>query len=91
MSGVNRAALAMAALLASLSLVAWRQGRGFDAQRDLEELRAELSMAVSEQHQLQRDIRVLESREWIVEAAAKRLGLRPPAGQVRFIEIEEGS
>lgn len=87
MRGVHRAALAMAALLASLSVVAWRQGRAFEVQRELEALRGEVSMARSEQVQLNRDIRVLSSRERVVQAA-RRLGLRPPAGQVRVIQVE---
>lgn len=88
MSGLHRAALAMAALLASLSMVAWRQGRAFDVQQELEEVRSQVSMARSEQLQLNRDIRVLSSRERIVQVARARLGLRPPTGQVRVIQVE---
>jgi len=88
MRGVHRAALAMAALLASLSMVAWRQGRAFDVQQELEAVRGELSMARSEKVQLNRDIRVLSSRERIVRVARARLGLRPPTGQVRVIQVE---
>lgn len=88
MRGVHRAALAMAALLASLSMVAWRQGRAFEVQQELEDVRSEVSMARSEKVQLNRDIRVLSSRERIVQVARARLGLRPPTGQVRVIQVE---
>ena len=88
MRGVHRAALAMAALLASLSMVAWRQGRAFEVQQQLEDVRSEVSMARSEKVQLNRDIRVLSSRERIVQVARARLGLRPPTGQVRVIQVE---
>ncbi|HSG46170.1 MAG TPA: hypothetical protein VLA43_00020, partial [Longimicrobiales bacterium] len=84
----HRAALAMAALLASLSMVAWRQGRAFEVQQELEDVRSEVSMARSEKVQLNRDIRVLSSRERIVQVARARLGLRPPTGQVRVIQVE---
>jgi cell division protein FtsL len=92
MRGIHRAALAMAALLASLSVVAWRQGRAFEVQGELEAMRTQVSMARSEQHQLERDIRVLTSRERIVRAAGERLGLRPAAGdQVRILPMAEGN
>ena len=83
---VQRAVLAMAALLAALSFVAWRQGRAYDLHRQVEGVRNELSLAQSERTQLNRDIRVLRSRERIVRVARELLGLRPPAGQVRVIQ-----
>lgn len=86
--GVQRAALAMAALLAALSVIAWRQGRAYELRRDLEAVRSELSLAQSERAQLTRDIRVLQSRERIVRVARRLLGLRPPTGQVRVISVE---
>ena len=90
MRGVHRAALAMAAILAALSLVAWRQGQAFEVRRDLEEARTEVSMARSEQHALEADIRRMSSREHIVRAARERLGLRQPTGRVHVISLEEG-
>jgi cell division protein FtsL len=78
----------MAALLASLSVVAWRQGRAFEVQQQLEEARADRSLALSNQAQLNRDIRALQSRERIVRVARQLLGLRPPTGQVRVIRVE---
>ena len=80
--------LAMAALLASLSVVAWRQGRAYDVQQELEALRTERSLALSNQAQLKRDIRALQSRERVVQVAGELLGLRRPAGQVRVIRVD---
>lgn len=87
-AGVQRAALAMAALLAALSVIAWRQGRAYELRRELDAVRGELSLAQSERAQLSRDVRVLQSRERIVRVARELLGLRPPAGQVRVISVE---
>lgn len=89
MRGAHRAALAMAAILAALSLVAWRQGQAFEVRRELEDLRTQVSMARSEMHSLEGDIRHLSSRERIVRAARERLGLRQPAGRVRIISVDE--
>jgi cell division protein FtsL len=85
---MHRWALAMAALLASLSVVAWRQGRAYEVQQQLEAVRTERSLALSNQAQLKRDIRVLQSRERIVRVARELMGLRPPTGQVRVIRVE---
>jgi cell division protein FtsL len=87
-ASVHRWALAMAALLASLSVVAWRQGRAYEVQQQLEAVRTERSLALSNQAQLKRDIRVLQSRERIVRVARELMGLRPPTGQVRVIRVE---
>lgn len=85
--GVYRWALAMAALLTSLSIVAWRQGRAYEVAQELDEVRSERSLALSSQVQLNQDIRALQSRERIVRVARELLGLRPPTGQVRVIRV----
>ncbi|MDT8340506.1 MAG: hypothetical protein RQ751_03255 [Longimicrobiales bacterium] len=90
MSGSLRAALAMAAVLGGLGVVAWRQGSAFEVQLELEGVESALAEARSQQARLSRDIRVLRSRERVVRDAGRRLGLRPPADQVRFLTLEEG-
>ena len=88
MRGGYRAALAMAALLASLSLVAWRQGRAYEAREALEELRTELALSRSSQLELKGEIRFLTSRERIRRVAEARLGLKAPSGQVIVVPVE---
>ena len=85
----TRAALAMAALLASLSLVAWRQGRAYETRQALDQLRSELALGRSSQVELRGEIRFLTSRERVVEVAARRLGLRNPVDQVIILHVEQ--
>ena len=87
---LHRLTLAIAVLLASLSLVAWRQGRAYDLQRDLEAVRDELELARTHQDELEAEETALLSRDRIVRDARDLLGLRPPDGQVLFLS-EEGS
>jgi cell division protein FtsL len=77
--GTIRVALAFAALLASLTLVVWRQGRALDALRALDRTRSERAVAESERAELVGRIQYLESRARIVTEAARRLGMRVPA------------
>ena len=80
--GTIRVALAFAALLASLTLVVWRQGRAREALRKLDGMRSERALAESERAQLAGRIRVLESRAHVVSVASERLGMRiPVAGE----------
>ena len=71
-------ALIVAALLAALSLVTWRQARVRDALRDLDELRREVTLAQAEKSELEQRIRFLESRSRVVSEAREHLGMRPP-------------
>ena len=71
-------ALGFAALLASLSLVTWRQSRAFEALAALDEVQRELSLATAEQTELQRRIQRLESRTRVSIVAVERLGMHQP-------------
>ena len=78
--GALRLALLFATLLASLSLVVWRQSRALEVLRQLDGLRTQRAMAESEKGELQRRIQMLESRSRVVTAARERLGLHVPTG-----------
>jgi cell division protein FtsL len=82
-AGTLRFVLACAALLASLSLVMWRQSRALETLRALDEVRAERSLAEAQRSALVREIQQLESRSRVVAVAADRLGMRvPSAGEI---------
>ena len=78
---LHRMALAIALVLASLSVVAWRPGRALGPQSDIRAARSEAG-------ELEREIRVLQSRARIVAVAGDRLGLHQPEGQVRVLRVE---
>ncbi len=78
LTGATRAALAVAALLASLSLVAWRQARALEALAALDGVRQARVLAVAEKAELERRIQYLESRGRVVPAARSRLGMHTP-------------
>lgn len=84
----QRAALVMALLLMSLSLVAWRQGRALGVLSELDQVQSEIGLARSELAELERETRVLRSRSRIVADAGERLGLYQPEGQVRVLRLE---
>jgi len=71
-------ALATAALLASLSLVTWRQARAMESLEKLDGIRRELSLGESERADLLSSVRVLESRGRVVPEAREELGMRMP-------------
>jgi len=84
--GPSRAALAVAILLAALSLVTWRQSRALDTLATLEELRRETSLARAERTELLRRIRLLESRGRVVPAAREELGMHlPDASEIVYL------
>jgi len=72
-------ALGFAGLLASLSLVTWRQSRAFEALAALDVVQRGLSLANAEQTELERRIQGLESRTRVSTVAAERLGMHQPA------------
>ncbi len=79
--------LAVAALLAALSLVTWRQARALDALRDLDAVERELSLVEAERAELHRRIQTLESRGRVVPLARERLDMRTPsAGEIILLE-----
>ena len=79
-SGSLKASVAIALLLAALSLVTWRQARTLEALAELDRLRREVSLMTAERNELGNRIQVLESRGRVVPAAIERLGMRTPNG-----------
>lgn len=77
--GVLRLALAFTALIASMTLVVWRQGRALELLRDLEQARTARAIREAERSELVRRIERLESRARVVSEAGTRLGLRVPS------------
>lgn len=90
LSGGSKAALVVAALLASLSLVAWRQGRALEELRELDRFRKEIALAGAHGSELRRTIQYLESYGRVVPAARARLGMDiPDASEIEFLPVEE--
>jgi hypothetical protein len=77
--GTIRLALAFALLLASLTLVVWRQGRAQAALRELDATRADRALAESRRAELMARLQHLESRARIVDYAEGRLGMQVPS------------
>lgn len=77
--GVVRLALVYAALLASLSLVVWRQSRTLDELRALDELRRERAVLEATRAEQVRGLEHLESRGHVVDYASRELGMHIPA------------
>lgn len=71
-------ALSVALLLASLSLVTWRQSRARAGLARLDEIERERSLAESELAELRGRVQHLESRSRVV-SAGRELGLHIPA------------
>jgi len=91
-SGILTAALAFAALLASLSLVVWRQSRALQVLRALEAVRSERAVLEAERVDLVRRKQMLESRSRVVRVAGERLGMRVPHGtEIVILSLEDGS
>lgn len=78
LTGTSLMALSLAALLGSLSFVAWRQARALEALEQLDEIRAERSLLEAERTELTHRVEYLESRGRIQEDAWSRLRLRVP-------------
>lgn len=81
LAGTSLVALAVAALLASLSLVAERQVKALDTMDRLDSLRRDWALEVSEVEELERRIRQLESYGRVVPEAESRLGLHKAVGE----------
>lgn len=75
---VIRASVALAAFLAALATVTWRQSRAFEALAELDELRWRSSVARAERVEVERRIQGLESRSRVVGEARRRFGMRMP-------------
>lgn len=90
LAGTSMVALATAALLASLSLVAWRQARALEVLEVLDRHQRELALGRAEVADLKSRIRVLESRGRVVPEARERLELRTPdASEIVYLAGEE--
>lgn len=76
-----RAIFALTMLLASLTVVAWRQSTTRETMAELDAIERELALATDEREELARELAGLESRLWIGTEAAIRLGMRPPSEQ----------
>jgi cell division protein FtsL len=81
LSATSLTALAVALLLASLSLVTWRQSRALEALADLDALQRQISLVEADRAELQRRIQVLESRSRVVQDARERLDMRTPRAE----------
>ena len=72
-------AVALVLLLASLSLVTWRQSRALESLAALDSIRRERSLAEAEVTELTRRIQHLESRSRVVADARARLDMHVPS------------
>jgi len=86
--GASRVALALAALLAALSLVAARQGKGMRVLKEVEAFETRIDVERARGDELVGEIRRLESRGVIEPRAAAELGLHVPVGHE--LQIFEG-
>ena len=77
---VIRAALLVAGLLGSLTLVVWRQSTALEMLRGLDEVRQERIVEEARRASLARRVEELESRARVSSAARERLGMRVPTG-----------
>ena len=86
---VGRAAITFVLVMGSLGFVTWRQSRALEANRALDALRREVSVARAEQVELEREIQVLTSRSRIV-GAAEELGMHTPAATEQIVLTRRG-
>lgn len=85
-------ALAVAVLLASLSLVAWRQGRARGVLAELDRVRREAALSRAEKADLLHRIQYLESRSRVVPAARARLDMHTPeADEIVILPVDDSS
>ena len=83
----SRIAFALAVFLGSLTLVAYRQGEALTVMEEIEDLRTEISLANAENDEARRRIQRLQSRAWVTEQAAARLGMSvATAAQQQLLE-----
>ncbi len=79
MGDSKRVALALAALLAALSVVTWRQMRALEALEELHDLGQRIEVVSAVRKDLLGEIQYLESRGRVVPEARERLGMHTPA------------
>jgi hypothetical protein len=78
LAGTSMVALAVAAFLASLSLVSVRQREALGTLSYRDSLREEMDVERGTLEELENRIRALESRSRVVREAEVRLGMRAP-------------
>ena len=78
-SDSKRVAIAVGALLASLSVVTWRQTRALESLSELHDLRQERDEVAAVRKSLVGELQYLESRGRVVPEARERLGMHNPA------------
>ncbi|MDE2764238.1 MAG: hypothetical protein OXQ94_05155 [Gemmatimonadota bacterium] len=78
-AGPGRVIVALVAYAVALTAVAWRQSTTRETMAEIDRLSRELAVAADEREELARELAGLEARRWVVEAADRRLGLRPPS------------
>lgn len=86
----GRAVVGLAAVLAALALVAWRQSKARETMAELEDVVRELAVAGDEREALERALGRVEGRAWVAAEAGRRLGLRPP-GDGEVVIPSEGA
>jgi cell division protein FtsL len=79
LSDSKRVAIAVGALLTSLSVVTWRQMRALEGLAELHGLRQEIEAVAAVRKNLVGEIQYLESRGRVVPEARERLGMHNPA------------
>ncbi len=85
---LGRVAVTFAFFVGSLGFVTWRQSRALEANRLLDDVRREVSVAQAERVELERDVQVLGSRARILPAA-RRLGMYTPDASEQVILVTE--
>jgi len=76
LAGTSMVALAVAAFLASLSLVSWRQRQALGTLENLETLQQECALEIATREELENRILHLESLGRVMAEAERRLGMR---------------
>ena len=79
LSDSKRVAIAVGALLTSLSVVTWRQMSAPEGLAELHGLRQEIEAVAAVRKNLVGEIQYLESRGRVVPEARERLGMHNPA------------
>ena len=91
LAGTSIVALAVAAFLASLSLVSWRQREALETLEFLETLQQESALEMASREELESRILHLTSRGRVVSAAGERLGMREALSSEIFLLTGEES
>ncbi len=73
-----RVAVCVAVFLASLSLVAWRQGQAITVMTEVQQLEFDIQLKRADNDDLRGSIQYLESRTRVTEEAREKLGMRVP-------------